>query len=158
MKKIRFVLAFLVTLAICFILFQVAHAHPPMKTHTLIFKWDKNPDVNPDTQAKTTGYHIYYSHTYDALLPENFDYGKETSVRINEDDIPQPEEGNTVTYSYVDVPEGDYYFVCTAHNQNGTESPPSNIVHCFVDYNAPNSPQGFKLSITLTINQENGGE
>jgi plastocyanin len=125
-----------------------------MKTHTLVFKWDKNPDIDPNTKAKTTGYNIYYSHNPDALLPENFDYGKETSVRINQEDIPQPKEGDTVTYTYTNVPEGDFYFICTAHNQNGTESPPSNMVHQYVDYAAPSSPEGFKISITLTINRE----
>jgi len=143
---------------LCFVflmLFSVVYAQPPMKKHYLVFQWDKNPDVD-SRQVKTTGYNIYYSHDPDALLPENFDYGKETSTRINQEDIPQPANRDTVTYTYTDVPAGDYYFICTAHNEHGTESPPSNIVHCFVDYNAPSSPQGFKISITLTINQEQG--
>ena len=141
---------------LCFVFLMLVtsvFAQPPMKTHSLVFKWDRNPDVD-SRQVKTTGYNIYYSHDPDALLPENFDYGKETSNRINQEDIPQPESGDTVTYTYTDVPAGDYYFVCTAHNEHGTESPPSNMVHQYVDYTAPGSPNNFKISISITINQE----
>ena len=156
-SKVMFTVIPVVTLFFIILLVKTngAYAQPPMKNHSLVFCWDKNPDVDPQTTARTTGYNIYYSSNPDDLSPDKFDYGKDKSTKINEQDISQPPANeSTVTYTWRNVPEGDFYFVCTAHNQQGTESKPSNIVHKLVDYHAPESPKDFKLSFSITINPE----
>jgi len=152
MKK-KFIAILFMALLITIASITPIKAQPPMSTHSITFKWDKNPDVDPTNGAHTTGYNIYYSHNPDNLLPDIFDYGAETSTKINKNDILQPSPDETaVTYTWQNVPEGDYYFVCTAHNENGTESAPSNIVHKLVDYNSPIAPGNFKILITVTVN------
>jgi len=101
------------------------------RIHSVTLQWDRNPDVDPNTGARTTGYNLYYSHNHDNLSSGNFDYGKNTSVKVNQHVIPQPiDDSNTVTYTWRHVPSGNYYFVCTAYDKStNKESTPSNIVH-----------------------------
>jgi len=48
------------------------------------------------------------------------------------------------TATAVNLPDGEYYFVCTAYDTRGNESKPSNEVHYTADTTAPPDPQGLK--------------
>jgi len=64
-------------------------------------------------------------------------------------DIPCPASDDTcTTYKYINVPDGTYYWVAYAYDEDGNVSGPSEEISLTIDTVAPGSPQSFTVTIT----------
>ena len=129
-----------------------SYAGPPLILKNLILEWDRNSS-DPE-YGITIGYFVYRADNPEAFNEENFDYGKENTVNLTPNGIPQPETGDEIRYSLRDLmPTGHWFFVVTAYDDQGDESGPSNIVDQIYDGISPDPPQKLnKISVTVIIN------
>jgi len=92
----------------------------PVLAKDVTFLWD------PNSESDLAGYRLYQSGT-----SGSYTYGSGNEVA----NIPTGTEICTI-----DVADGTWYWVLTAHDTNGNESGPSNEVSISIDETAPAPP------------------
>ena len=58
--------------------------------------------------------------------------------------------GNAVTYTWLDVPDGEWFFAATCYDTAGNESTYSNEVSVVIDSLPPGPPNNLSATITAT--------
>jgi hypothetical protein len=65
--------------------------------------------------------------------------------------------GNILTYTFKNLPDGKYFFVVTAYNASGLQSPYSNEVTISIDTLPPSHPKTLKIiNVKSTVVLPNG--
>ena len=94
------------------------------------FEWDAN--IEPDL----AGYRIF-----EGTVPG-------TNPKLVADIPCQASDDTCTTYKYINVPDGTYYWVAYAYDEDGNVSGPSEEISLTIDTVAPGSPQSFTVTIT----------
>jgi hypothetical protein len=123
MKKLFFVLAFLLIPVLCF-----------AGTKTLTFQWDSN------TEEDIVGYRIYKGSAVG---------GPYSKIG----DIPHVPGTTQTSPANIVVPDGEdttLYFVVTAYDLSGNESGYSNEVSAKIDFKPPANPHTFIIKVVTS--------
>jgi len=136
MKTICFSHIQLMVLALVFFLFPAGTALGQDSGVTARFSW------LPNQEESVTGYRLYYSTTSGS-------YDEERSIAINN---PQIQDGR-IYGEVAGLTEGTtYYFVVTAHDDQGTESDYSEEIQWTATATSPQKPPTPKNISVRTIN------
>jgi fibronectin type 3 domain-containing protein len=110
---------------------------PVFATTDITLSWDTN------TEPDLTGYRVYQSAVSSV-------YSKTTGKVC---DVAKTSTTCVITA----LPDGTYFWVATAYDGNGNESPFSNEVSVKLDTTPPSSPKNLKqVSVKVTVNMRNG--
>ena len=124
----------LIILAILFVVYAIGNA----EERTL--QWD------PNTEPDLAGYRVYYGHTQGGPYVG-------AGISWNGMAFVSPVDVGNVTEVVFDLPDGDWYFVATAYDNEipSLESDYSNEVFVKIS-NPPNPPSMFRLFIQTVMN------
>jgi fibronectin type 3 domain-containing protein len=110
------------------LIFFLALAVSAQAASNVTFEWSAS--------AGATGYKVYQSTTSGTF---NKTTGKVCDTAA-------------LTCTVSNIADGTYYWVATAYDTAGNESPYSNQVTATLDSTAPNAPAGFKITVTVNVN------